>query len=288
MFAGQLAFKLGFMSECVLEGQKWNRARALRSRQKLLGIVAAILLGIALLAMADGLIAGMRQGSASLDMLPGQTLALSGPAATKNPLPSDLMASFTPADCPLRFDLEGFFTGYWFGSGMWRGKVYAQEETPEAQCRLTVAFRGMPAKSAQHYDICIFSSQDAMQRGALSLLMRISGINPFQAASWCAAIGLFFGVLTYVFGRFYIQALRGMQLLLFYSPARDGKAFLCVGPKMAFPNGRKDIAVFHENGELLGRATALEWQKGKWLLRMNDFSIPPDGALIDYGSRDRC
>lgn len=268
------------MPEIKLEGDGWALLRKLRMGQKWLGNIAAIFFAIALAAMADGLIAGMRAGSTRLEMLPGEQLAISGPAAVKNPLPSDVVARFNPPDCPLEFQLEGFFTGYWFGSGMWRGIISASAEPSHIACQLAVSFRGMPSKSAQNYEINIFENARDMQNASLSLMRRFMGIQPFQLAAACAFAGLLLGILTYGFGRVYVKKLLLNGLIPVYSPAPDGVSFLCVAARSAFVAGQKSYPVFDEVGWKIGEASALDWSKGKWRLAMSNAFVPPDGSLI--------
>lgn len=261
-------------------GQIWQRLAKLHEWQGFSGNIAAILFAVALIFMADGLIASMRKGSNSLDLLPGQSLALSGPAASKNPLLSDVVARFTPPDCPLRFRLEGFFTGYWFGSGMWRGEVTAEPEQNNAVCRLLISFRGMPASSAQNYEVRLFPDSEALREASFSLVTRYLGLNSFPLAATCGLFGLFAGIFTYVLGRIYQRALWRLQIYLVYSPAADGRSFLCVSPKKAFESIGESFYVYSDKGVAFGKASALEWKKGKLRLQFADFKIPPDGSLV--------
>lgn len=268
------------MPDNALKGESWYCLRKLRMRQKLFGNIAAVFFAIAIAAMADGLIAGMRAGSTRLEMLPGEQLAISGPAAVKNPLPSDVIARFTPEDCPLQFQLEGFFTGYWFGSGMWRGTVSAIGEPEHCICRLAVSFRGMPAKSTQHYEINIFENSTEMQQASLSILRSFTGLAPFALATGCAIVGMVLGILTYVHGRIYVKGLLLRGIASVYGTALDGVSFLCISAKESFVTGENFYPVFDEAGSKIGDARAIDWNKGKWRLAMRDASLPPVGSLV--------
>ncbi|MDE5832213.1 MAG: hypothetical protein K2H64_04385, partial [Desulfovibrio sp.] len=136
----------------------WPYLKRARNYQKNLGYISAFLLTVALLALLDGLQAQMRGGSREFSLLPGSTMGLAGPSALKNPVDSDLLARFSPPDSPLSFAMEGFFSGYWFGNGMWRGKIIVPDNTPPGGYELIISFKGASAQSAQRYGLSIYAN----------------------------------------------------------------------------------------------------------------------------------
>ena len=104
----------------------WQALPALKERQRRTGLLAALVLGLAVLVLVDGLQALMRAGSYHLDIVAGQGTMLSGPIGIDKPRDSDLLVSVTPEGAPLSFRLDGFFASYWFGNGMWRGEIMAE------------------------------------------------------------------------------------------------------------------------------------------------------------------
>lgn len=96
----------------------WQALPALKERQRRTGLLAALVLGLAVLVLVDGLQALMRAGSYHLDIVAGQGTMLSGPIGIDKPRDSDLLVSVTPEGAPLSFRLDGFFASYWFGNGM--------------------------------------------------------------------------------------------------------------------------------------------------------------------------
>ena len=99
----------------------WKRYTRARHQQVLAGKTGAIFLCIALLLLVDGLVALMRTDTSRIDLLAGETASISGPLAVEAPVQGDVEARFIPGDTPLRFEVDGFFAGHWFGNGMWRG-----------------------------------------------------------------------------------------------------------------------------------------------------------------------
>lgn len=237
----------------------WPEAQMQRKRQRLLGLISGIAFAIALIALMDGLQALMRTGTNELEFIPGQSMALSGPAALKNPLASDVQTRFSPGSAPFLFSLEGFFTGYWFGSGMWRGELRCGDDAPEGQYQFTLSFRGAGAQNAQKYDLHVFTDSLARQRASRSLLRRSCGLNPFVIAAFCGMLGLLGGAGTFLFGWRLAHSLRRLGLAEIY--ARQGDHFLCLSPKAMAPG--TPCAVLDENGEVCGEALADGWVKGK-------------------------
>lgn len=142
----------------------WQSLRRYRRIQRFWGGCAALLLAVALLGLLDGVQALMRLGADHLEILPGGSETLSGPCPFKNPLNSDIQARFTPENAPLHFSLEGFFAGYWFGNGMWRGEVRAEPEAGPGRYELRIAFKGAAAQSAQKY-VLLLRADEASQIG---------------------------------------------------------------------------------------------------------------------------
>ena len=262
----------------LLHSSIWLSAKRCRKWQRLSGCVAAFCLGVALLALFDGLIAQMRGGTNELEFLQGQEMLLSGPAALKNPLASDVIIRFEPPDAPFIFELEGFYTGYWFGNGMWRGKISAGQNAEPGHYSLRIAFRGAPAQSAQNFILLVFGSESAMQAASRTLIRRITGINPFILAAFCGACGIAFGVITYWFGRRFDLGLKALGLSQIY--ASQGADIWCLAPPDLAPIRGNARMVLDGEGRICGEARAGQWQKGKLKLTLMDGCAPPQAALV--------
>lgn len=267
------------------ENPSWGLVRSLRKRQKLAGRAAGILLLVALLALFDGLAAQMRAGPNELNLLPGESLSISGPAVLKNPLNSDIIAAFRPADAPLAFNFEGFFTGYWFGNGMWRGQVAAPLGAEPGAYGLRIAFRGASAKTAQNYTFKVYENREAMRAASLSFITRLSGANPFILAAVCGACGILCGMATYYFGRRYARNLDRLGLAEIYRVDETDGGVWCLSPLPLAPRPGASRLVLDEAGERLGEARAEEWRKGKLRLTMLDGPVARAGALVCLSPR---
>ena len=68
----------------------WQALPALKERQRRTGLLAALVLGLAVLVLVDGLQALMRAGSYHLDIVAGQGTMLSGPIGIDKPRVIDL------------------------------------------------------------------------------------------------------------------------------------------------------------------------------------------------------
>lgn len=243
----------------------WPRLRRERKHQINFGRVSGLLLSVALLALFDGLLAEMLSGSNESRLLAGSSIVLSGPSALKNPVDSDLVARFNPPDSPLSFDMEGFFTGYWFGNGMWRGKITVPGDAPSGTYTLVVSFKGASAQSAQRYKLIVYETPEAAREDSRSLLRRALDINSFKLAAYAGAIGIAFGLVTWFFGRRYILGLLSLGLAQAY-PAGNN-AYFCFCPKKRAPTAGAASALYDEAGEFVGAARVGDWRKGKLEIR---------------------
>lgn len=264
----------------ILQNPVWKRAQADRGRQKLIGRLSAFFLAIALFALFDGLQASMRQGPGELDLLPGQSLAISGPCAIKNPVASDLSAQMAPKGAPLQFELEGFFSGYWFGSGMWRGILRALPDAQPGRYFLRVFFRGAPGQNAQQYSLNIYADRQAMRTASLAFIQRGFGINPFVLAAWAGGLGFLCGAATYWFGRRYAEALRELGLAQVYAHDAATATIICMAPRELAPPAGNSRMVLAADGKVTGEAQAIDWQKGRLKLKLLDETAPPPDALV--------
>lgn len=264
----------------ILNSRIWTTAQTERKRQKCLGWVSGVLLAIALVALFDGLLAQMRTGTNELNILPGQGITLSGPAVLKNPLNSDVLARFNPADAPLSFELEGFFTGYWFGNGMWRGQVRAAKEAGEGSFSLRIAFRGASAQTAQNYVFNVYENAEAMREASLSIFRRWFNINPFLLAATCGILGILTGLATYFFGRRYALCLATLGLAEIARASEADGGIWCLSPRNVAPLPGNVRMILDTDGSLIGEARCGEWHKGRLHLTMLDGNHVPAGALV--------
>lgn len=266
----------------IFEGKDWQAAQAARRFQRFLGGLASIFLGIALIALVDGLQALMRTGSNELALLPGQTITISGPIALKNPVSSDVRAEITPEDAPMSFSLDEFFTGYWFGNGMWRAKISAWPQAETGTYTLRVSFRGASALTAQDYILNIYANAEEMRAASRSFLKKYADVNPFDVASILGVVGIFIGVLTYIFGRRYIAILRRLKLFEVYSATNGKGGIWCLCPRKLAPPEGLEATIYDIHGQPVCTAVTEEWLKGKVLLTLVEGNLPEEGSLACF------
>lgn len=264
----------------LLENPLWHKALAERKWQRFFGAVSGIFLAVALLSLLDGIIAQMREGQNLIQLLPGQEITLSGPCALKQPLERDLIVRFTPADAPLTFTFDGFFSGYWFGNGMWRARISAAENANPGKFSLQVSFRGASATTAQGYQLEIFANASVLQAASLSQLQRHLGINPFVLAGWTGLIGVICGSVTYIFGRLYHGRLRELGLSEICAADPRNSLIWCLVPPDMSPHSGFDRMVLDASGHVIAEARTLEWKRGRLQLALLDRCSTPPGALV--------
>lgn len=264
----------------LLENPLWRLAGLNRKYQRLFGAISGVFLLIALISLFDGLIAQMRQGANELEFLPGQALTLSGPVALKNPVNSDVLARFTPADAPFHFELEGFFTGYWFGNGMWRGAVIADNFGETGEYGLRISFKGAPAQSAQQYKLLLFADAAAMRADSLSWIRRYFDLNPFILAAFSGFIGILGGIATYWFGRRFGNLLSRLGLAEVYATDPATASISCLVPIEQAPRPGLARLILDADGHSVAEARTGSWHKGRLTLTLMDGREIPAGALV--------
>lgn len=263
--------------------QLWQKAANSRKIQRFLGYVSGFFLLVALVSLFDGLTAEMRQGTTTLDLLRGGEIVISGPSALKNPVTSDLGHAFSPKDAPLVFELDGFYTGYWFGNGMWRGKILANRDAEPGKYHLRVFFKGAAGQGAQNYDLHVFGDAAAMRAASLSHIRRYLDLNPFILAAIAGIFGISLGIATYHFGRRYLSCLRELGLAeIYHSRQQDGQyiIFCLANPGPFTPKPGNVRMVLAPDGTQIGEARAEKLHKNKLMLTMLDDSGVPQGSLV--------
>ena len=260
----------------------WHAATLARTRQHALGLVSGVLLAVALLGLFDGLLAEMRGGPNQLELLPGEALTLSGPAALKNPVSSDLVARLTPPDAPVRFSLEGFFTGYWFGNGMWRGEVMAEPGAAPGSYGLRITFKGAIGQAPQVYTLIVHADAGARRDASLSFLRRWFDVNPFVLAALCGGLGVLLGGATYAFGRRHVRLLAELGCSEIYRAGLAGETcrIWCLAAKAAAPRPGTVRMVLDPAGTVIGEARVEQWRKGSLELTLLDAGSLPEGSLV--------
>lgn len=249
--------------ESIEERTIWNKACVFRKLQHICGFLSAIFFSVALLSLFDGLQAKMRSGPQELDLLAGEGLLISGPCPVKNPVMSDVLSHWAPEDAPAAFLLEGFYTGYWFGSGMWRGEIKAQDSAKTGSYKLTISFKGAPAQSRQSYIVNIYENLAAHCAGSKAFIFKFLNINSFLLASILAPFAIGFGICTYICGRKYAGELSKLGLFEIYRVDSGTKTAWCLPPKKLVPKSKTECKVYSAEGLYLTTVKTGFWEKGK-------------------------
>lgn len=260
----------------------WQSLRRYRRIQRFWGGCAALLLAVALLGLLDGVQALMRLGADHLEILPGGSETLSGPCPFKNPLNSDIQARFTPENAPLHFSLEGFFAGYWFGNGMWRGEVRAEPEAGPGRYELRIAFKGAAAQSAQKYVLLLRADEASLRAASPSWVRRLTGWNAFIAAAWFGCLGTLCGLRTYLLGRRCFELLRRLGCSEIFRVSANGASchIWCLASRADTPRPGEVCRVLNDAGQALGAARAEKAHKGVLeLIMLDGVSVLP-GCLL--------
>ena len=273
-----------------INSRGWQNCLQTRAQQRYWGALCALLLGFVMLGMLDGLQGLARSGADVIEVLPGGSVAISGPLTIKNPVNSDLKAQFTPETPALVYELEGFFSGYWFGNGMWRAAVRADALTEPGNYGLKVVFRGAPASTTQNYKITVYADGAAMRAASTSYLRRITGYNPFVLAAGCCGLALLAGVVVYRLGCSYIRQITALgcgEIVRVQPQAGNAHQknqpghIWCMLYGLRAPATGTLCAVYDAQGVHLGHARAAEANKGTLELNFDSFTRPAADAGAD-------
>ena len=174
-----------------------RHCRPLKERQLRTGLLAALVLGLAVLVLADGLQGLMRAGSSHLDIIAGQGTMLSGPIGIDKPRDSDLLVSVAPEGARRWLSAWTAFLPA-TGSATPCGAARSWRSTGAAPgtYTLSVRVRGTPASATQRYEITVWSDAASLRQGSFSLTVSLLGFNPFWLSGILACIGIVPGLLS--------------------------------------------------------------------------------------------
>lgn len=167
--------------------------------------MVVFLLGFAIL--VDGLLAEMRRGPNRLDATPSSETALSGPIPVKKAELSDFYVQGDSPDGQVKLVLDDYFASYWFGSGMWRGRLVVGDNPGLGEYPFTIEFKDAPARSAQQYRVMIWPDMTALRAGSESWVMRTVDWNPFALAAIVIPCALVLSLVNFLLGRQWVHTL---------------------------------------------------------------------------------
>lgn len=169
--------------------------------QKVLGWLAMLFMLAAFASLVDGLTAEMQRGPNRLDVMAASETPLSGPIPVKKAELDDFYVQGNAPDGQVRLVLDDFFASYWFGSGMWRGRLVVGDNPGIGEYHMVVAFRDAPPKGAQNYRVVVWADEASMRQGSYSWVTRTLGYSPFATAAYIAPMGLLLCIVNFLLGR---------------------------------------------------------------------------------------
>lgn len=157
--------------------------------------------------LVDGLLAEMRRGPNRLDATPNSETALSGPIPVKKAELSDFYVQGDSPDGQVALVLDDFFASYWFGSGMWRGRLVVGDNPGLGEYPFTISFKDAPPRSAQQYRVMIWPDAAALRAGSESWVMSKLNWNPFGLAAIVIPCALVLSLINFLLGRQWVRTL---------------------------------------------------------------------------------
>ncbi|MCR4666406.1 MAG: hypothetical protein K5657_03830 [Desulfovibrio sp.] len=266
----------------------WSLWQNRRRRQSLVGKISAFFFLCAALALLDGLQTLVRTDASEIWLIAGNSEGVSGACPFQNPVQSDIEATFMPKDAPVSFELEGFFSGYLIGNGMWRGTVSASSNATTQDCSLTVSFRGMT--EGQRFRLRLFASPEDREHASPSFILRFFGLEPFIAAAFLAGTAFLFGFVSFLLGRANLSLLQDLghaEVFRTASVEPEEVRLWCSA------NGRTDLrpgqilSVLNGSGESLCEGVVKHVEKNVLCLSV-PVGIPVHpGCLVDLSDRGK-
>lgn len=175
--------------------------------QRLSGFVAMCCLGLAFIALFDGLRTGIF-GSAGIRLIPGEEYAVSGPMPPKTERIQDFVLEGSSVDA-VQLLPEDVFTGYWFGGGMWRGRLLASDYARPGEYVIRVRDKfGEKQNPALIFQVRTFADETARRAASPSFFMRWAALDAYWVAVILAAFGLSAGGANFLLGKKWHAALQ--------------------------------------------------------------------------------
>lgn len=182
-------------------------SRKAYSIYKLSGWVAMLVFLAGFAILVDGLVAEMRRGPNRLDVTANSETALSGPIPVKKAELEDFHVQGDSPDGQVKLVLDDFFASYWFGSGMWRGRLVVGDNPGLGEYPFVIEFKDAPVRSAQQYKVVVWPTIAALRSGSESWVMRELDWNPFGLAAIVIPAALFLGLINFLLGRHWAHSL---------------------------------------------------------------------------------
>lgn len=142
---------------------------------------------LAMAGISDGLITAYRNPTNSFDMVAGYSLDINGKLFGNAKSVKDLGYEKSSSDINIAFD-EKLYSGFWFGEGMWRAVITADKNIKPGNYRISIKYpdlRNIKQKylnkieKMSNFSINVYEDQQALRRGAKSIITRYAAISPW-------------------------------------------------------------------------------------------------------------
>lgn len=169
--------------------------------QKWVGLLAMILLTLALFSLADALIGGFKGSSGTIELLPGDRFQISGPLPPRTEKLEEFVLEGQPSDKSVQIIPDAIFSGYWFGGPMWRGIIQISPYGREGAHTIRIKDRfGEKQNPALVFSIRVWPDLATKNANSLSIITRQSGYPPFAVAAFLAICGALAGAINFMLG----------------------------------------------------------------------------------------
>lgn len=244
-------------AENIMDQKKLIKTRAVLGK---LCLIAGLL---AFSAVSDILVSSYRKPANSLDVVTGSTVDINGRLYGSAKSVSDLQYSITSSDLKLEFD-KNLYSGFWFGEGMWRGKVVAAGTIQSGSHTIRIRYpdiKDIKPKDLEKfnklssYTINVHEDTKALHAGSYSVFTRLSGLSPWVVFGVFFPLILIGGALNYRISGILekIMVKNGQAEIYRISRVEKGfEVYFGLGKKHGLGNGDV-IDLLDDNGEYIAR-----------------------------------
>lgn len=155
--------------------------------REILGKICLLAAIIAFTGVLDGLVSSFRKPSEMIDITIGGSADINGRLFGNAKTISDLTVERSSSDISIDFDSQ-LYSGFWFGEGMWRGRLITSGNLKPGNYRLSINYPGldnMKPKDREKiagmssFSITVYENAEALQAASASVITRNTGVSPW-------------------------------------------------------------------------------------------------------------